>query len=168
MPLRQRIAGQPETIQELELAAQERYLEALELLASGYPDGAVNLLGYVAEMLLKEVYSLSTGARPGDLVGPRLGPARTAGQNLPRLRGVKHEHYHSLRFWALLIVETRRTCSRRLPADTEARLHQRTRRLYQNWSIEMRYRRGLVTHREAQSVLEDVTWLLDNHVALWR
>jgi hypothetical protein len=165
MPLRQRIVGYPETVQEQELAAQERFLEALELLTAGYPDGAVYLFGYVAEMLLKNAYFLLTGARPADLVGPRLAPARNAADRFNRLRGISHEHYHSIRFWSYLLVETRRFQGRLLPQEVETRLCQRTRRLYQNWTIEMRYRRGVVRQREAQSVCEDATWLLENYAA---
>lgn len=56
MSLRSRLESQPETIQEFELAAEERYYEGLELMVSGRSGGGVYLMGYVGEMILKVAY----------------------------------------------------------------------------------------------------------------
>lgn len=166
MPLRQRLDAVLETVQEFELASAQRYREGASLAASGFGGAGVYLLGYTAEMLLKNAYFRFTGAQPGDLIQPRLGPARNVGRSY--IPHVPHESYHSLHFWALLLRETRRRQHRPLADDVDAPFMSRTRRLHQNWSVEMRYQRDQAQPREVQSVYEDVTWLRDNSVALWR
>ncbi len=167
MSLRRRLESSPETVQEFELAAEQKYFEALELMASGYRGAGIYLMGYVAEMLLKVAFFRYDGARPADLVGPRLGPARRRGRaRIPR--DVPWENYHSLNFWSLLLICERRWRNDPLPARIEARLRQRTRRLYQHWWVEMRYRRDSSRSLEVQTVYDDATWVRDNRVALWR
>lgn len=166
MPLRYRVENEPESIQELELAAREKYLEGLELMVSGQPGGGIYLMGYAAEMLLKTAFFLFEGARPADLVLPRLAPALHLAQTL--IPDVNHETYHSLRFWALLLIERRCQQNRPLPDEVEARLRQGTRRLHQNWYVAMRYHADRSDRLEMRSVDDDVTWLEENHPALWR
>lgn len=166
MPLRHDLESQPETLQEMELAAEDKYWEGLELMVTGRGGGGIYLMGYVAEMLLKIAYFRFTDARPADHVPSRLGPARTAGNHL--IPGIGHENYHSLRFWALLLFETRNRYHKPLPSEVEALFVQRTRRLYQTWWVEMRYRRDQSLGWNVRSVYDDVTWLRDNYAVLWR
>jgi len=166
MTLRRRLEAVPETVQEFELAAGQKYQEGVVLAAGGYAGAGTYLLGYSAEMLLKSAYFRYTGARPADLVQPRLAAALTAGRRY--IPPVPHEAYHSLRFWSLLLREVRRQQNRPLPAAVDASFVSRTRRLYQSWWIGMRYRRDQATSLEAGSVYSDVTWLRDNYIALWR
>jgi len=104
LPLRQRLEAVPETVQEFDLAAAQKNREGAALVAAGYNGAGIYLLGYSAEMLLKNAYFRYTGASWADRVGPRLGSALTAGRILIPL--VPHEGYHSLRFWASLLRET--------------------------------------------------------------
>ncbi len=164
MPLRSRLDAHPETIRELELAAEQRYDEAQELWRSNRNGAAIYLFGYVAEMILKCSYLRFSGERATSPV--TLAPARAVAR---RLRvDVPYEAYHSLRFWALLLREARRSRGRALPPDIDSRLVQRSRRLYQNWWVVMRYHQDRAAPLEVKTVFEDVTWLRDNYPALWR
>ena len=166
MPLRRRLEVVLETVQEFDLAAAQKYKEGAALVASGYGGAGIYLLGYSAEMLLKSAYFRYTGASWADRVGPRLGPALAAGKILIPL--IPHEGYHSLRFWALLLRETRRFQRRPLPPLLNAQFVSRTRRLHQSCWIGARYRRDQATGLEAATVQDDAAWLQRNYQALWR
>ena len=128
----------PETLQDFELAAQDRYWEGLELLLAGRDAGGVYLLGYTAEMLLKLASLRLESVRPNDQVKPRLAPVRNwMRQTCP---GIEYEGFHSLVFWATYLRTKRRQQGRPLDPLTESQLAQRTRRLYSVWAVEMRYR----------------------------
>lgn len=166
MPLRQRLEAVPETVQEFDLAAAQKNREGAALVAAGYNGAGIYLLGYSAEMLLKNAYFRYTGASWADRVGPRLGSALTAGRILIPL--VPHEGYHSLRFWASLLRETRRFQRRPLPPLLDAPFISRTRRLHQSCWIGARYRRDQATGMEAATVQGDAAWVQQNYSALWR
>lgn len=161
MPLRHRIQQDPQTVQELLLASDQRFREGIELIASGHRAGGAYLLGYVAEMLLKHACFTFDGARPFDSVPPRLGPARQWARRF--VPSVPHEGYHSIMFWALVVRGKRRQRGQPLPAPIEARLLQRAHRLHGLWSVEMRYRRDLLERREASIIYDDVVWFVDHH-----
>jgi hypothetical protein len=166
MPLRYRLESQSETVQDFELAAEQRYWAGVELIVSGYPGSGVYLIGYTGEMLLKNACFRLDGVHPADLVAPLLGPART----WMRIRcpTIPHESYHSLLFWMWCLREKRRTQGRALSGPLDWALVRRVRRLYQIWWVEMRYRPDQVRPAEAQRAYDDVTWLRDNYLALWR
>ena len=167
------------TVQEFDFAISEKLLEGQRLLVAGNANGGVYLLGYAAEMLLKTAYFRFTGAGLGDEVGPRLAPARRAGKGqrgdgiTPDIPGlvpdIPDEFYHSLRFWAMLL-QAQRAEQGQSWADIEFTLEfeRCTERLYNNWWVEMRYRRSLAKPEEALQVLSDVGWLRTHQTTLWR
>ena len=53
MLLRRRIQSTPETVQDFELAAEQRFWDGMQLLVSGHLFAGIYLLGYTAEILLK-------------------------------------------------------------------------------------------------------------------
>jgi hypothetical protein len=160
VPLRHRIKSNPETMQDLELASEEKYWEAIELLVSGYRGAGIYLLGYVAEMILKRACFALDGARPFDLVGPRLAPVRSwAKRQFP---GVQAESYHSLWFWTTALREKRRLAGKPLAPALEATLIQRARRIFGIWVVDMRYQPDQSLQTEARSAYDDVTWLRDH------
>lgn len=159
MPLRHRLKIDPETVQHLVLAGDERYWEGVELLSAGYSGGGIYCLGYVAEMTLKRACFVLDGARPNALVGPRLRPIRTWART--RIPHIPHKNYHSLWFWVHVLREKRRLAGRQLPPLVDAQLVQRTRRLFGIWTVEMRYRPDRSLPQEIHSVYDDVTWLRD-------
>lgn len=166
MPLRHRITAVPESVQDLVIASEEKYWEGIELLADGRPGAGIYLLGYTVEMILKCACFLTDGARPGDLVAPRLGPIRYwARQQLPL---VPCESYHSLWFW-ILVLRRKRDLARRPFAEPVARsIMQRVRRVYGIWVVSMRYKPDQALQREAETVYDDVTWIRERRAQLVR
>lgn len=171
MALRNRLSVIAETVQEFNLAANEKYLEGQNLVVQGDIGAGIYLLGYAAEMLLKNAYFRFTGAALADEIGPRLAPARSVGrgqQVAGLIPHIPHESYHSLRFWAMLLQASRLVQSRPWP-DTEFALkfERCTESLYNNWWVEMRYRCDLASPEEALQVLNDVAWLRTYQTTLW-
>ena len=166
MTLRRRLESVPETVQEFDFSSRQKYREGTTLVAAGHLGAGIYLLGYSAEMLLKNAYFRFTGASAVDRVQPRLAPALAAGRLYNP--AVSHESYHSLRFWALLLRETRRRERRPLPPLVDASFTARTRRLHQTAWIGMRYRQDQATLQEAQSAQSDVGWLHRHDTELWR
>lgn len=122
------VLANPETLQDFELAAQDRYWEGLELLLAGRDAGGVYLLGYTAEMLLKLASFRLESVKPTDTIKPRLAPVRNwMKQTCP---GIDYEGFDSLVFWATYLRAKRRQQGRPLDPLTESQLAQRTRRLY--------------------------------------
>lgn len=171
MSLRSRLSIIPETVQEFELAAAEKYSEGQRLIVAGNTGAGIYLLGYAAEMTLKNAYFRFTGAGLADEVGPRLAPARRAGRGpggSGLIPAIPDEFYHSLRFWAMLLQAARAAQSRSWTDNGFTLEFERcTERLYNQWWVEMRYRRDAATLNEALQVLSDVGWLRTHFVALW-
>ncbi len=169
LSFRTELEGIPETVQELVLAAEERYWEAFELLVQARDFAAIYLSGYCAEMLLKTATFRFDGALPGDLVEPRLGPAKTFGK--AKFPTIGHESYHSLIFWSELLLSKRSDAGRPLSADLLTDLRLRVNRMYQSWWVSMRYRTAgsIVASPQpvALTILADVDWLLKHHSELW-
>ena len=166
MTLRRRLATVPETVQEFDLASAQKQREGAALIAAGHPGAGIYLLGYSAEMLLKNAYFRYTGASAVDRIQPRLAPALAAGRLY--IPATPHESYHSLQFWALLLREVRRRQRRPLPALVDASFTARTRRLHQTAWIGMRYQQDQATVQEAQNAQSDVAWLHLHYTELWR
>lgn len=167
MALRRLLESGVESVQEMELAAGQRFAEAQVLLAEGRWAAAIYLAGYSAEMLLKCAFCYSRGASPAALVQPFFGPAR----HLLRRRGasaIDHESYHSLLFWCASLRAARNYHSKPLDPLIENRLCQCTRRLYQQWWVEMRYRQDRSDANSANRVFADITWLRENYRLLRR
>lgn len=166
MTLRRRLEAVPETVQEFDFASAQKHREGVALIAAGHPGGGIYLLGYSAEMLLKNAYFRFTGASVVDRVQPRLAPALAAGRLY--IPAIPHESYHSLQFWALLLREVRRRQRRPLPPLVDAPFTARTRRLHQTAWIGMRYRQDQATAQEAQNAQSDAAWLHLHYTELWR
>ncbi len=162
MTLRLRLQPMPETIQEFELAAEERYWTGLELMTRGDGADGIYLLGYTAEMLLKNSYFLlDKSTTPTFPVGTQLGQAKLAASIF--LPGRPFKNYHDLAFWAELLSEKRRQEARPLPPNVEIALAQHTQCLADNWFVELRYRAAQATAQEANAVYEDVTWIRSHY-----
>lgn len=157
--LRHRIKSNPETVQDLAIASDEKYWEGIELLVSGRRGEGIYLLGYSVEMMLKNACFLAEGARPSDLVGPRLGPIRSWAKSA--LPDIPPESYHSLRFWVHVLRRKRASLGRQLPRQVDAGLVRRTHRIHGTWIVSMRYKPDQALQQEAESVYNDVTWIRD-------
>jgi len=167
MALRSRLEAIAETINDLVLAAEEKYWESREMMTAGRPGAGIYLTGYAAEMLLKTAVFRVDGASLGDPVRPRLRPARRTGSIA--FPSVRDEGYHSLLFWCHLLLYWRR----RRPVvawDPAFRndFLRRVRRLYSMWWVEMRYRPDQTWPAEAEDVLDLASWVRANYPRLWR
>jgi hypothetical protein len=165
VPLRTLLEADKETVQDLVLAAEERYWEGLELMLQGRIDAGIYLMGYTSEMLLKTACFFFDGARPADLTKDRLSPTRRLGAS--RFPAVKDEFFHSLKFWATALEHKRATAGRPLAPPLLAALHAAVGRLYDIWWVEMRYRPRRATPADSLALYEDVSWMRANHMALW-
>ena len=171
MLLRQLLECITETVQGIVLAADQRYWEGYELLLAGRSFASIYLWGYVAEMLLKSAALRFDGAQPSELVGPRLGPAKTFGkQHFPL---VPCESYHSLLFWANHLTANRSRASCTFTATFLTEFNRKVQRMYDTWLVSMRYHPASSSgysssiQPAALDLLEDVVWLRKNHSFLW-
>lgn len=163
MALRLRLQPVTETIQEFELAAEERYWTGIELMTRGDGATGIYLMGYVAEMLLKNSYFLlDLLTTPTFPVGSQLALAKNAAKNnfLPQY---PFTNYHDLVFWATLLTEKRRQEGRPLLPSVELALTQHVQRVSDNWFVEMRYRTAQATITEINEVYEGVTWIRSHY-----
>lgn len=157
MKLSDRVRNGEELLQDFELAAEERFLDAQELLARGHGTGATYLVGYVAEMLLKNAVFRFDGARPFDKIYPRLSPAKKWAQR--SLPGIPFTSYHDIWFWAHVLRKKRSEKGRPLPPVVSQNLMRIAFRLSRAWSVELRYFGFEVTVDFARRSFEDVTWI---------
>jgi len=160
--LRQLLESTPETMQELELAAEARYWEGLELMALGRRGAGIYLMGYVAEMHLKLACFRLMGASNAAPVDALRAAARRRAKD-GRV-GCPEEGFHSLRFWFSLIERERADAGR---CGLNADFQRCVERLYQTWWVEMRYHPDAATEADTDQVFEDVSWLGRNYLALW-
>ena len=128
-------------------------------------DGAtgIYLMGYAAEMLLKNSYFLlDILTTPTFPVGSQLALAKNAAKNsfLPQY---PFTNYHDLLFWAALLTEKRRQEGRPLLLSIERDLTRHVQRLSENWFVEMRYRTAQGTTSEINEVYEGVTWIRSHY-----
>ena len=167
MTLRRQIVGSLETVPDLEWAAEARFRDAEALLLGERFAGCVYLLGFACEMWLKLAAFRLMGAGPVARVAPMLGAARTwMAAHSP---AIGHESYHSLQFWAQFVILRRAAQGRALPAEVAGALrHHVVRRLYEDWRVELRYRRVAVDERQAWRVYNDTSWLRAIRESLWR
>ena len=167
MPLRRLLESTDCTVQDFEIAAEQKFWEGFSLIVSGESGAGIYLLGFSAEMLLKNAsFRLDRSVRPTTSVEPRLKPAKAWLSK--RRPTISHESYHSLWFWMNYLREYRRFLGRPLPAQVDDPLVRQVRSLYATWWIEMRYRPNAASQRDAQIVYDAVVWIRDNYFALWR
>ena len=161
MPLRQFIRNSPETLSDMLLAADDRYLEGEELLLAQRFDGCVYLFGYAAEMWLKAACLRLRGN----------GPASPVKAGLPALRAwmkgvaphVLFTDYHDLAFLAACVRTLRDGAGRPLPSDLATELQDRVMAgLHERWVVDMRYRRSALAAADAWAALLDTWWVKNN------
>jgi hypothetical protein len=163
--LRRQIDQIPETLQDFELASEQRYWDGAGLIAQGRALGGVYLLGYSVEMILKHSCFRTNRGRPADAVGGFFGPAKAWMKQ--HEVSIGPESYHSLWFWMMYLRGRRRELGRPLPQELDWSLVRRVRRLYQCWSVELRYRPWIVSADVAKAVYDDATWMRDHRIRLW-
>jgi len=168
MPVRSLAQSTPETIQGFEAASEEKYEDGFNLMATASPGNGIYLMGYAAEMLLKAAYFRVIGlAATVPITRQHLRNARAEAAIL----GVvpDDEQFHNVAFWGEIVIKKRTQQARALSPVLADGLEQSTKRLSQNWYVEMRYRsiQG-VSKQDVEDVLDDVIWIKSNHENFWR
>lgn len=152
MPLVSRLARQ-ETASDMLLSANARYEEGLALLAAGYRDGGLYLMGYAAEMILKTAFCrIDPTALPYVTVRSRFGIAERHWPGVSALP-LPSGYEHSLIFWETVLPAER--AARGKPAlgvMVSQTLSGCVRDIAENWAVKMRYQQSNATVQEANSV----------------
>lgn len=149
-----------ETWPGLHSAVQERFWDGFELATSAQARhaGAIYLLGYVAEMLLKVAFFRVTGFPPGQSV---------------TLRGIwKHpaflgKNMHALDGLADVLIAERATRGRALDPVFAGQLKTSVLTVASHWQETLRYRHTPAMQTELAEVYRNVDWLLVNANLLW-
>jgi hypothetical protein len=148
----------PQLLQDFELARSSRLWDGIGLWHLNRDHGSVYLLGYHAEMTLKCAYFTFAGHAPNSRVErPELNTALGRARQLGVVTNPKG--FHSLRFWADLLVADRAACRRALPAGAAAGLLRHAGTIELHWSVEMRYQARSVTRASLELVSASVDWL---------
>ena len=161
MPLRAIIKSSPETISDMILAADDRYLEAEELLLLHQYDGSVYLFGYAAEMWLKAACFRMRAIGPNEHVKEALGPLKQwMKQSAPT---VQFTDFHDLSFYANCIWELRAAQGRPLSIVLSTEMRVRiVAGLYEEWIVDMRYRRAGLVVDDAWNAMQSAWWMKTN------
>lgn len=164
--LRVQFANEPETLNTLALAAEERLQEAAELLAQKRSLAAIYLAGYSVEMWLKYAYFRVTGAALDDDVSSRLEPARTRGRHL--IPEIDCEHFHNPLFWFRLLAVVRATSATPMSPLAELQFMSRVLDIHENWWVALRYKPDTVPILKAEDICNSAEWINRFRENLWR
>jgi hypothetical protein len=153
---------------EMEQAAEERHIDGLCLATSDdrRSTGAIYLLGYVAEILIKLAYYRVRGLARNDPVAGELRDMRNRAQLLgsPWTGG---QSRHQVQDLAYLLVYERRARGRALDPYFAQVLQGHAQTIAAHWSEVLRYRDVTATDGELADLYRSVDWLLVNSVLLW-
>jgi hypothetical protein len=155
------LEASPETVQDMEIAAQRRLEEAYILFGAGKNHTAIYIAGLSAEMYLKTACFFLGGARPADRIQAHFAPLRSKRYTPPFKKDF--ESGHGLWFWCQELLDRRRRLRRR---RAPKRFRQVAAGIYDDWFIGMRYRPGFATRDDAASFLTQVAWIANNHAVL--
>ncbi len=168
MPLQNRISTR-DTWAELERAGEIRFWEACALATGAEPmrTGAIYLLGYVAELIIKCAYFRLRGIAALDDVGPEL---RFAPRRAQAIRGgfAWKGNLHSIQEWARLLVIERRERGKPLPPPIHVSFLTVVSVIVAEWSEILRYKDTAATDNELHDMFQGVEWLRANCRRLWR
>jgi hypothetical protein len=161
MPLRSFVRASPETLSDLLLAAEDRYLDGEDLLLQQRFDGCVYLFGYAAEMWLKAACILLRGHGPTTGVNGVLPTLKSWMKlNVPHVPFVD---YHDLTYFVECAAQLRASQGRPLPFSPQSELRTRIATgLGAEWIVDMRYRRSALAASDAWNALHNVWWMKTN------
>ncbi len=169
MPLLRRLATL-ETVGDMWQASNARFEEGMALVAAGYLDGGIYLLGYAAEMILKVAFCrLNQNAPPTLTVRSKFTDAVTHWRLHTGAISPPRGYEHSLIFWETVLPRERATQHKPVLGVIVAQtLSQCIKVVSDNWDVKMRYQPRTATGTEADEVRLAVLWLHDNQTSLWR
>ncbi len=165
MPLLHR-ASPTDTWPELKAAADVRFEDGLVLATDRDPrtTGAVYLLGYVAEMLIKVSYYQVRGVPAANDVSAELSAIRGRAAAL----GLTWTgNLHNIVNLATLLVLERMARGNPMPHGLAAEFLSRVIALSMEWSEQLRYKSVTAGEREVREVFEHVDWIHRHYALLW-
>lgn len=153
-----------ECIREFELAATERYLDAIQLADSGRRTGAIYLFGYVVEMLLKARYFRLIGFTETQAISMtdlRFAVSTSAASTARSLGLPGTSNFHNVSAWADLIVAYR-THHGFLYAEPgfDAALSDNVRAIQARWTEVLRYHKNVAYSHEMNIVRTCCGWIV--------
>jgi hypothetical protein len=143
-----------DSIQEMEQAKQDRFLDGLACAKQERFFVACYLLGYVIEMALKLAYFR---LRPVG-VAQNLDRELAAARQMSRARGVRS--LHDMAFWAESLIEERKRTGRPLDAVLALELATRAGQVAQDWTEVLHYRRSVPADDAYVRLRAQVKWFL--------
>lgn len=149
-----------ETWPRLHSTAMERYWDGLALATGqeGRRLGAIYLLGYVAEIVLKVAFFRVCGLPPYQAVSLKMATTHASWRGLS---------LHDVNAWAALLIEERRLRGRPFEPVFASQLKRHVMLVTANWREALRYRHSAASEMELVEVFQGVDWLLGNSNALW-
>ncbi len=141
----------------MEAALSERFFDGLSL-AVGRDNrltGAIYLLGYTVEMILKVAYFRFLG----------VPSAQNLAQQLDAIKGhslMKKKNLHDLEGWMHLIFDVRSANGMMLNPAVAAELRRNVGIAQSNWKETLRYKSTLAVAAEIEEMFSSVNWLY-NH-----
>jgi hypothetical protein len=158
---------QPESIREFRASARQRFDDALACAGQGRRTGAIYLLGYSAEMLLKGAYFSALGHGETATLGWRteILPAIHRGRNTFVIPWPPQGQGHNVRAWAELLIVERAHLGTPYSSPFDTDLQARGQRIGDLWSETLRYHKNVAYLHELRKVREAVEWLLANEGA---
>jgi hypothetical protein len=153
-----------ETCATLESAAWERYWDGFDLAtssAAGRYTGALYLLGYVVEIILKIGFFRTIGTPPSDCV---------------QLRDIKdhpawarrNQNLHDIAALARVLIAERAARGKAYDPVFAGVLDQHVQTLVAHWREVVRYRHTPALETEFAEVYQSTEWILCNRETLWR
>ena len=144
-------------------AAEQRYWDglALALASAGSETGALYLLGYVAEMLLKTACFRAVGIAAGDDIAPHLRAAHRDA----RWRG---GNLHNLQSWFYLLNDVRFFQGNPWNPVLASSIERHVLTVDSHWRETLRCTPLAATDAELEETLASVDWLLAGYHLLWR
>ena len=152
-----------ETCETLESAAWERYWDGFDLATSstdGRYTGALYLLGYVVEIMLKIGFFRTVGTPPGTPV---------------QLDAIKHHvawtrnrNLHDVASLARVLIAERALRGRAFDPVFAGILDRHVQILVAHWREVVRYRHTPALEGEFAEVFRSTEWILSNRETLWR
>ena len=164
MPVVSRLAARLHTVESFRSAARERYRDGVQLADAGRRLGAIYLLGYSVEMLLKAAYFRLRGWGDTPITVADMNQARNRAINVLHLTW--NDRLHDLVGWVTLLINERVTLQQPLAWRFRRTLNARVGIVYRNWREHLRYHDSIPYATELNSVRATATWLLAQYPQL--
>lgn len=167
-PLFQRLAPH-NSIREFTLAGLQRYRDGLRLIDAGRRLGAIYLLGYSAEMLLKAAYFSHLGfgdTQPVQKSDLEAAVGKKVTSQAAQLNTPVTSDYHDIRCWAALLIAYRAFKNSPYPATVGQTLSANVAAVQALWKVTLRYHRNQASPSEAARVRQACAWLVRNRQEL--